>query len=115
MKKCLTLLIATVLSGISLTAYAAQPMSNLDSGQLRPAGTVSATGASNLSDLEDKLAEKAREQGAKGYVINSAGGNDPICSVLQSSTNNPTNVTAFASGCSFRPICKQKTSNMNAM
>lgn len=29
MKKCLTLLIATVLSGISLTAYAAQPMSNL--------------------------------------------------------------------------------------
>lgn len=28
MKKCLTLLIATVLSGISLTAYAAQPMSN---------------------------------------------------------------------------------------
>ena len=60
MKKCLTLLIATVLSGISLTAYAAQPMSNLDSGQLRPAGTVSATGASTLSDLEDKLAEKAR-------------------------------------------------------
>lgn len=78
MKKCLTLLIATVLSGISLTAYAAQPMSNLDSGQLRPAGTVSATGASNLSDLEDKLAEKAREQGAKGYVINSAGGNDQM-------------------------------------
>lgn len=77
MKKCLTLLIATVLSGISLTAYAAQPMSNLDSGQ-RPAGTVSATGASNLSDLEDKLAEKAREQGAKGYVINSAGGNDQM-------------------------------------
>lgn len=26
MKKCLTLLIATVLSGISLTAYAAQPI-----------------------------------------------------------------------------------------
>lgn len=78
MKKCLTLLIATVLSGISLTAYAAQPMSNLDSGQLRPAGTVAATGASNLSDLEDKLAEKAREQGAKGYVINSAGGNDQM-------------------------------------
>ena len=45
---------------------------------LTPAGTVSATGASNLSDLEDKLAEKAREQGAKGYVINSAGGNDQM-------------------------------------
>ncbi|MGP0812404.1 YdgH/BhsA/McbA-like domain containing protein, partial [Escherichia coli] len=36
------------------------------------------TGASNLSDLEDKLAEKAREQGAKGYIINSAGGNDQM-------------------------------------
>lgn len=35
MKKCLTLLIATVLSGISLTAYAAQPMSNLDSAARR--------------------------------------------------------------------------------
>lgn len=78
MKKCLALLIATVLSGITFTAYAAQPLSNQDSGQLRPAGTVSATGASNLSDLEDKLAEKAREQGAKGYVINSAGGNDQM-------------------------------------
>ncbi|SQD05641.1 Uncharacterised protein [Escherichia coli] len=37
------------------------------------------------------------------------------CSVLQPSTNNPTNVTAFASGCSFRLFCNQKTSNMNAM
>ena len=73
MKKCLTLLIATVLSGISLTAYAAQPMSNLDSGQLRPAGTVSATGASNLIELVDKVTEKASGQGAKGYIINSAG------------------------------------------
>lgn len=114
MKKCLTLLIATVLSGISLTAYAAQPMSNLDSGQLRPAGTVSATGASNLSDLEDKLAEKAREQGAKGYVINSAGGNDQMFGTA-TIYNNPTNVTAFASGCSFRLFCNQKTSNMNSM
>src|SRR5699024_1427123 len=79
MKKCLTLLIATVLSGISLTAYAAQPMSNLHSGQLRPAGTVSATGASNLSDLEDKVAAHARGQRARGYVRNSAGGTDEMC------------------------------------
>lgn len=114
MKKCLALLLATVLSGITFTAYAAQPLSNQDSGQLRPAGTVSATGASNLSDLEEKLAEKAREQGAKGYVINSQA--EMIrCSVLQPSTNNHTNATAFASGCSFRLFCKQKTSNMNTM
>lgn len=78
MKKCLALLIATVLGGMTLTAYAAPSLSSQNNGQLRPAGTVSATGASNLSDLEDKLAEKAREQGAKGYVINSAGGNDQM-------------------------------------
>lgn len=115
MKKCLTLLIATVLSGISLTAYAAQPMSNLDSGQLRPAGTVSATGASNLSDLEDKLAEKARENKARKVMSLIPQAEMTRCSVLQPSTNNPTNVTAFASGCSFRLFCNQKTSNMNAM
>lgn len=114
MKKCLTLLIATVLSGISLTAYAAQPMSNLDSGQLRPAGTVSATGASNLSDLEDKLAEK-RASKARKVMSLIPQAEMTRCSVLQPSTNNPTNVTAFASGCSFRLFCNQKTSNMNAM
>ena len=42
MKKCLALLIATVLSGITFTAYAAQPLSSQDSGQLRPAETVPA-------------------------------------------------------------------------
>lgn len=78
MKKCLTLLICHRPERNLSHGLCAQPMSNLDSGQLRPAGTVSATGASNLSDLEDKLAEKAREQGAKGYVINSAGGNDQM-------------------------------------
>lgn len=114
MKKCLTLLIATVLSGISLTAYAAQPMSNLDSGQLRPAGTVSATGASNLAiwriNWQKKRASKARKVMS---LIPQA--EMTRCSVLQPSTNNPTNVTAFASGCSFRLFCNQKTSNMNAM
>ncbi|WP_077716438.1 YdgH/BhsA/McbA-like domain containing protein, partial [Escherichia coli] len=31
--------------------------------------------AANLSELYDKLAEKAREQGSYGYCINAAGGN----------------------------------------
>lgn len=47
-------------------------------GQLQASGTVSATGASNLSDLEDKLAEKAKEQGAKGFVVDSAGGKNQM-------------------------------------
>lgn len=39
MKKCLALLLATVLSGITFTAYAAQPLSNqtaLNYGQPEP-------------------------------------------------------------------------------
>ncbi len=81
MKKCLTLLIATVLSGISLTAYAAQPMIN----------------------WQKKRANKARKVMS---LIPQA--EMTRCSVLQPSTNNPTNVTAFASGCSFRLFCNQK-------
>ena len=42
----------------------------------RPVGTVTASGASNLDDLQDKLAEKARQEGAKGFVVNSAGGDN---------------------------------------
>ncbi|AKE58311.1 DUF1471 family periplasmic protein McbA [Citrobacter farmeri] len=78
MKKCLALLIATTLAGVAFAASAAQPLNSPDTSQLRASGTVSATGATNLSDLEDKLAEKAQEQGAKGFVVNSAGGKNQM-------------------------------------
>lgn len=80
MKKCLALLVAAVLAGAAFTASAAQPQSltTSETGQLRETGTVSATGATNLSDLEDKLAAKAEEQGAKGFVVNSAGGKNQM-------------------------------------
>lgn len=78
MKKCFTLLAATVLTGLTFASLAAQPITSPETGQLRASGTVSASGATNLSDLEDKLAEKAREQGAKGFVVNSAGGNNQM-------------------------------------
>lgn len=78
MKKCLALLIATTLASVTFAASAAQPLSSPDTGQLQMAGTVSATGATNLSELEDKLAEKAHEQGAKGFVMNSAGGKNQM-------------------------------------
>lgn len=76
MKKYLTLTAAVAFATFSWATFAAQPLSTGEAGQLRPAGTVSATGATNLGDLEDKLAEKAREEGAKGYVIEAAGGNN---------------------------------------
>ncbi|NUU65170.1 DUF1471 domain-containing protein [Enterobacteriaceae bacterium BIT-l23] len=59
-------------------SFAATPLTNPETSQLRPAGTVSASGATHLGDLEDKLAEKAREEGATGYVITSAGGNNQM-------------------------------------
>lgn len=78
MKKCLTFLAATVLAGMTFASFAAPPDTSLATGQLQAAGTISVSGATNLSDLEDRLAEKAKEEGAKGFVVNSAGGNNQM-------------------------------------
>lgn len=76
MKKYLVLIAAGALATVSFAAWSAEPLMEGNTGQLRPSGTVSVSGASNLDDLQDKLAEKAREQGAKGFVVNSAGGDN---------------------------------------
>lgn len=78
MKKYLTLIVvAGALATASLPAWSVQPLTtDSDTSQLRPAGTVSATGAANLDDLQHKLAEKARQEGAKGFVVESASGNN---------------------------------------
>ena len=77
MKKYLiSALTAGVLATASFAAWSADPLIHGDTGQLRPAGTVSVTGAANLDDLQSKLGEKAREEGAKGFVVNSAGGDN---------------------------------------
>ena len=78
MKKYLTLVvIAGALATASFSAWSVQSQTdNTDTSQLRAAGTVSASGASNLDDLQAKLAEKARQEGAKGFVVNSASGDN---------------------------------------
>ena len=78
MKKYLTLVvIAGALATVSFSAWSVQSLTNsTDTSQLRPAGSVSVSNASNLDDLQDKLAEKARQEGAKGFVVNSAGGDN---------------------------------------
>ncbi len=80
MKRYLTLVvIAGALAGASFSAWSVESMANSsDLSQLRPAGTISAGGASTLDDLHDKLAEKARQEGAKGFVVNSAGGDNHL-------------------------------------
>ncbi len=78
MKKYLTLVVITgARASASFSAMAGQSLTeSTDTSQLRPAGTVSVSRASNLDDLQNKLAEKAREEGAKGFVVNSAGGDN---------------------------------------
>lgn len=76
MKKLLSLCTGIALATLSLSVTAAPQMLNDNGDQLRPAGKVTASGARNLDELEDKLAEKARQEGAKGYVVESAGGDD---------------------------------------
>jgi MqsR-controlled colanic acid and biofilm protein A len=76
MKKLLYFSAVVTLAALPFTTLAAQEMMNNQTGQLRPVGTVSANNARNLDDLQDKLAEKAKEQGATGFVINSAGGDN---------------------------------------
>ncbi|AUJ82364.1 MULTISPECIES: DUF1471 family periplasmic protein McbA [Enterobacter] len=78
MKKYLSLaVIAGALATASFSAWSVEPLTpSNDTSQLRPAGTVSVSRASNLDDLQSKLAEKAREEGAKGFVVNAAGGDN---------------------------------------
>lgn len=76
MKKLLYFSAVVTLAALPFATMAAQEMMSDQTGQLREAGTVSANNARNLDELEDKLAAKAKEQGATGYVINSAGGDN---------------------------------------
>lgn len=79
MKKLLVMMAAGVLATLSFQVSAEpQQLMEGQTGQLRPAGTVSASGASDLSDLQQKLADKARAEGAKGYIVNSASGNNKM-------------------------------------
>lgn len=79
MKRILILVAAGALSMLSFSATAEpQQLMQGDTGQLRPAGTVSVSGANDFDDLQSKLAEKAHEQGAKGFVVNSASGENKM-------------------------------------
>ncbi|MBK4714559.1 MULTISPECIES: DUF1471 family periplasmic protein McbA [Tenebrionibacter/Tenebrionicola group] len=74
MKKYLIYTAAAAFISLSPATFAARPLTSGEASQLRPVGTVSAQGIRSLDDLEAKLAEKAREKGAKGYFIHAAGG-----------------------------------------
>lgn len=44
----------------------------------RPVGTVTASGASNLDDLQQQLASKAHKAGAIAFVVDVAGGKNKL-------------------------------------
>lgn len=79
MKRMMILIAAGALSMLSFSATAdTQQLKQGDTGQLRPAGTVSVSGADDFQDLQSKLAEKAQREGAKGFVVNSASGDNKM-------------------------------------
>lgn len=78
MKKLLYFSAVVTLTALPFATMAAQELTDTNTGQLRPAGTVSVTGAANLDDLQTKLGEKAKQEGAKGFVVNSASGENKM-------------------------------------
>lgn len=72
------LYIATILATLPFLAYATPTPSEMPNGPFRPVGTVTASGASHLDDLQRQLAEKAHQAGAKAYVVDVASGKNKM-------------------------------------
>ncbi|QKJ87200.1 hypothetical protein PMPD1_2255 [Paramixta manurensis] len=68
---------ALVLSTVSFAGFAAQEV-NFAPADQQKIGVISATGSTNLTSLENQLAEKAEAAGAKSYRITSTSGNNNL-------------------------------------
>ncbi|AMO49029.1 multiple stress resistance protein BhsA [Kosakonia oryzendophytica] len=68
---------AAVLSSLSFASMAAVEVQSAPAGQQEVA-TVGVTASTNLSSVEDKLAQKAEQMGAKSYRITSVTGSDKL-------------------------------------
>lgn len=73
MKNVKTLIAAVILSSVSFASFAAVEVQATPAGQQK-VGTITATAGTNLSSLEDQLAQKAEEMGASSYRITSVTG-----------------------------------------
>ncbi|SUG69750.1 outer membrane protein [Salmonella enterica subsp. enterica] len=73
MKNVKNLIAAAVLSSLSFASFAAVEVQATPEGQQK-FGTISANGGTNLGSLEDQLAQKAEEMGAKSFRITSVTG-----------------------------------------
>jgi multiple stress resistance protein BhsA len=80
--KMTTLILSAALTGLfSVGALAATQVNS--GGGMERVGTVSVTGATTLSGLNDELAQKAEQAGASSYRIIAAGGNDQLHGVAE--------------------------------
>ena len=77
MKNVKTLFAAVILSSLSFASFAAVQVQASPEGQ-QEIGTVAATAGSNLSSLENQLAQKAEASGASSYRITSVTGSDKL-------------------------------------
>lgn len=69
MKRSLLVITPLLLAGLSLPAFAAEPISRQEAANKQALGTISVTGAATLDHLERNIAQKADRAGAKYYVI----------------------------------------------
>ncbi|MGY5957462.1 multiple stress resistance protein BhsA [Kosakonia sp. BK9b] len=68
---------AAVLSSLSFASFAAVEVQSAPAGQQELA-TVGVSASTNLSSVENKLAQKAEQMGAKSYRITSVTGTDKL-------------------------------------
>ncbi|CNH84804.1 Multiple stress resistance protein BhsA precursor [Yersinia massiliensis] len=61
---------------LSFGSFAAEYVSSQDAAKLEQAGVITVSGATDLSSLKAKLAEKADAAGAKSFTITSVTGNN---------------------------------------
>ncbi|AEQ12013.1 TPA: multiple stress resistance protein BhsA [Escherichia coli] len=73
MKNVKTLIAAAILSSMSFVSFAAVEVQSTPEGQQK-VGTISANAGTNLGSLEEQLAQKADEMGAKSFRITSVTG-----------------------------------------
>ncbi|SJH81037.1 putative outer membrane protein [Shigella sonnei] len=73
MKNVKTLIAAAILSSMSFANFAAVEVQSTPEGQQK-VGTISANAGTNLGSLEEQLAQKADEMGAKSFRITSVTG-----------------------------------------
>ena len=77
MKYVKTLFAAAVLSSLSFASFAAVEVQSAPAGQ-QQVGIIGASAGANLSSVEDQLAQKADEMGAKSFRITSVTGSDTL-------------------------------------